>query len=109
MASASPLVNEMDPDTIDLSAEVAEAVQPALLRAPIEAARPVRQQFPQVTKVCALLTRRRLGPPRALDPGPQVGEDPVTHPDRERLRLKSSHPISLAGRQHPRHPYLMRL
>ena len=58
MAAASLLVHEMHPDTVDLGAEMAEAVQPAFPRTPIEADRPVPQQLPQVTKVGALLPRQ---------------------------------------------------
>jgi len=108
MTAAGALVNEMHHGTVDLGAEVAEAVQPAFLRTPIEAARPVGQQFPQVTKVCALLprrARRRLGPPRILDAGPQVRENLLAHPDCERLRPQGSHPASIAGHHHPRHSW----
>jgi hypothetical protein len=38
-------------DTIDPGPEVTEPVQPAFLRAPVEAVRPVRQQVSQVTEV----------------------------------------------------------
>jgi hypothetical protein len=42
-------MHEMHPDTIDPGPEVTEPVQPAFLRAPVEAVGPVPQQAPQVT------------------------------------------------------------
>src|SRR6266571_6668841 len=78
--------------------EVTEPVQPAFLRAPVEAVRPVPQQVPQVTEVCALLPLRawrRPWPPGVPDPRTQVGQDLVTHADAELLRPEGSHPASL--------------
>src|SRR6266496_2575183 len=92
-----PWLTDPSAHGINLGAAVAEAVQPAFLRTPVEAVCPVRQQFPQVVKVCALLPRRirgRFWPPRAPDPALQVGEDVVTQPDPERLRPESSHTVS---------------
>jgi hypothetical protein len=76
MAAAGPLVHEMHPDAIDPGPEVTEPVQPAFLRAPVEAVCPVPQQAPQVTEIGALLprrTRRRPRPPRVPDPRTKVG------------------------------------
>src|SRR6266498_4625955 len=88
-AAAGPFVHKMPLDTIDPGPEVTEPVQPAFLRAPVEAVRPVPQQAPQVAEIGALLprrTRRRPRPPRVLDPRAQVSEDLVLHPDTELLR-----------------------
>src|SRR5205814_6044398 len=99
-AAAGPLMHEMHPDTIDAGPEVTEPVQPAFLRAPVEAVRPVPQQAPQETEVCSLLprrTRRRPRPPRVPDPRTQVREDLVTHSDAELLDPEGSrHPASFA-------------
>src|SRR5690348_2649407 len=108
-AAAGPFVHKMHPDTIDLGPEVTEPVQPAFLRAPVEAVRPVRQQVPEVTEVCTLLPRRpwpRPRPPRVSDPRTQVGEDLVAHPDTELLRPEGCHPASLARYRHLERPWL---
>ena len=108
-AAAGPFVHKMHPDTIDPGPEVTEPVQPAFLRAPVEAVRPVRQQVPQVTEVRALLPRRtwpRPRPPRVSDPRTQVGEDLVAHPDTELLRPEGCHPASLARYRHLERPWL---
>ena len=102
-AAAGPLVHKMHPDTIDPGSEVTEPVQPAFLRPPVEAVRPVRQQLPQITEVCTLLpqrTRRRPWPPRVPDPRTQVVEDLVINPDAELLRPERSHPASFARCHH---------
>ena len=102
-AAAGPFMHKMHPDTIDLGPEVTEPVQPAFLRAPVEAVGPVPQQAPQVTEVRALFprrTRRRPWPPRVSDPRTQVGEDLVTNLDTESLRPERSHPASFARHQH---------
>src|SRR5215467_8289294 len=99
----------MHPDTIDRGPEVSEPVQPAFLRAPVEAVRPVRQQVPQVTEVCTLLPRRtwpRPRPPRVSDPCTQVGEDLLAYPDAELLRLEGCHSASLARYRHLERPWL---
>src|SRR5690348_13334757 len=108
-AATGPFVHEMHPDTIDPGPEVTEPVQPAFLRAPVEAVRPVRQQVPQVTEVGTLLPRRtwpRPRPPRVSDPRTQVGEDLPAHPDTELLRPESCHPASLARYRHLQRPSL---
>src|SRR5262249_23110876 len=102
-------VHKMHPDTIDPGPEVTEPVQPAFLRAPVKAVRPVRQQVPQVTEVCTLLPRRtwpRPRPSRVSDPRTQVGEDLVAHPDTELLRPEGCHPASLARYRHLERPWL---
>src|SRR5215472_9414753 len=71
MAAAGSLVHKMHPDTIDSGPEVIEPVQPAFLRTPVEAVRPVLQQTPQ------------------------VAEDLVAQRDTELLRLEDSHVLSL--------------
>ena len=102
LAAAGLLMHKMHPDPVDLGPEVPELVQPAFLRAPVEAVRPVPQQALQVTEVCSLLPRRPRRwprPPRVADPRPQVGEDLLAHPDTELLCPQGSHPGSLASRR----------
>ena len=98
-AAAGTLMHKMHPDTIDLGPEVTEPVQPAFLRAPVEAVGPVPQQASQVAEICALppwLTRCRPRPPRVPDPRTQVSEGLLPHPDTELLCPEGSHPASLA-------------
>jgi hypothetical protein len=87
-AASRPLVDEVDPDPVELGAEVRERVQFSLLRAPVVLAGPVREQLAQVLEVGALLpsgARRRVGPAGVADARPQVGQYALVDLDREGL------------------------
>ena len=63
--AAGTHVHVMDPDAVDLRAEVCMRIQPPLLLAPVEPARPVAEQFLQVGQIRTLrprLLQRRLRP-----------------------------------------------
>ena len=86
-----PFVNEVDAQVPDLRSELVEAVQPALLGAPVESVRPVRDQTLEVRKIGALLprpARRLIRPTRPSQPGLEVREDVIGNPDRERLDVE---------------------
>ena len=96
--AAGTHVHVMDPGAVDLRAEVCVRIQPPLLLAPVEPARPVAEQFLQVGQIRTLrprLLQRRLRPPRLPDPLPQVGQGRVRHLDRERLDTQPRHAAQL--------------
>jgi hypothetical protein len=85
------LVDEVDPDAVELDLEVVEPVQLALTRAPVELLGPVGEQVAQVLQVRALLpgsARRRIGPAGVADPRPEIGQDLLVDLDREALRVQ---------------------
>lgn len=81
-------MDEVDPDAVEIGAEVTERVEPAFLLAPVEAVNPVGEQLAQVAELRALLPsadRRLAGLARGADALLQVGQDVLADVDRERL------------------------
>jgi hypothetical protein len=86
-----PFVDEVDAQVPELRSELVEAVQPALLSAPIESIRPVRDQAAEVREIGALLPRpawRLIRPPRPSQPRHEVPKDLIRNLYRERLDEK---------------------
>ena len=71
-----PFVYEVNVDVTEFSTKVLELVQPALLRPPVEAVRPVAKQALQILEVGPLRpgsARRLSRPARVTDARCQVG------------------------------------
>ena len=86
-----PFVDEVNAQVPELGSELVEAVQPALLGAPVESVRPVRDQTAEVREIGALLprpARRLIRPPRPSQPRLEVREDLIGNLDREWLDEK---------------------
>ncbi len=85
-------MNEVNADPVESSAEVIKPVQLAFLRPPVKPVGPVSEHLPQILNVGALLPRSRrrwIRPPRVADTRPQVRQDLLADPDRERLHRQT--------------------
>ena len=86
-ASLRLLMNEMDVEAADVRLELAEAVQPPLLRAPVVAVAPVGHQRLDVIEVRPVVPAgvgEFVGETGALQPALEVAQDGVRHLDAER-------------------------
>jgi hypothetical protein len=86
--SLATLVDEVQPEAVDLDAEVGEAVEPFLLLSPVEAALPVPHQLAHVGEVRPVVPARTLylvWPAGAGEAFVQVIEDLLRNPHLERL------------------------
>jgi hypothetical protein len=84
-------VDEVDPEPVELGAEVVEAVELALGGARVEAVGPVVEQHAQVAQLRALLpadSGQLVRPAGGADPAQQVVEDLLGDRDRESLDLR---------------------
>src|SRR5205823_12330715 len=87
LSAHARLVDEVKLDPADLDGELAKAVQPGLVHAPLVLRPPVLDQLPHVSEARAVAPaglRRLVGPADALEPGAEVREHRVGHLDRER-------------------------
>ena len=84
----------MNSESVDLRLEMREAVDLALMRAPVVFRPPVLDQFLQVGEIGAVLPRRIgnfIGKARLLEPRAQVVKDGVGHLDAKRFDFFNGH------------------
>src|SRR5208282_340856 len=87
-------VNEVNSESVNARLEMREAIDCALLRAPVVFGSPVLDQFLEVGEIGSILPRgvgNLAGKARVLEPRAQVGEHCVGHLDAERLDFATAH------------------
>src|SRR5438874_11171012 len=87
------LVDEVDGNAVDISAEMVEPVQLGLALPPVERGDPVLEKALEEIQIGALLpcgTGRGRRPPRIAQPGPEIRKHPVSDVDGERFDVDRS-------------------
>ena len=87
-------VNEVNSEPVNARLEMREAIDFALMRAPVVFGSPVLDQFLEVGEIGSILPRgigNLVGKARVVEPRAQVGEHFVGHLDAERLDFATAH------------------
>lgn len=95
IGTSAALVHEVHPQAVNLRPVVRKAVEPALVRAPVEVLGPSGHQLSQVGPIGAVRPPRPLDlvrPPGASQPLPQVHQHRLVQGDGVRLDANDPHP-----------------